>query len=151
MTQHYNESSITQGQAYKLHIPTYIAAHLLSHMQVYCDMETAGGGWAVFQRRMDGTENFYLRWANYVKGFGDLNGEFWLGLSKINRLTNIGTTTKSLRVDLEDFDGNKRYAQYSTFRVKDSSRKYTLNIAGYSGNAEDSLVYHNGMNFSTYD
>ena len=69
------------------------------------------------------------------------------------RLTNSGTTTKSLRVDLEDFDGNKCYAQYTTFQVKNSSwtRKYTLNVAGYSENAGDSLAYHNGMNFTTKD
>ena len=113
-------------------------------------METDGGGWAVFQRRMDGTENFYRGWADYVKGFGDLNREFWLGLSQVNRLTN-GDGTKSLRVDLEDFDGNKRHASYSTFQVLDSSKKYQLNIAGYSGDAGDSLTYHNGMKFTTKD
>ena len=120
-------------------------------LQVYCDMETASGGWEVFQRRMDGTKNFYRTMADYVKGFGDLNGEFWLGLNKINRLTNSGSTTKSLRVDLEDFDGNKRNAKYTTFRVLDSSREYQLFVSGYSGNAGDSLTYHSGMNFSTYD
>ena len=116
-------------------------------------METAGGGWAVFQRRMDGTKNFYRGWADYVKGFGDLNGEFWLGLSKLNRLTYAGTitTSKTLRVDLVDFDGNTRYAQYTTFRVKDSAKEYQMNVAGFTGNAGDSLTYHNGMNFSTYD
>ena len=113
-------------------------------------MDTDGGGWIVFQRRMDGTVDFYRGWADYVKGFGDLNGEFWLGLSKIHRLTNSGTT-KSLRIDLEDFDGNQRHANYSTFQVLDSSRKYQLNITGYSGDAGDSLIYHNGMKFSTYD
>ena len=46
-------------------------------------MDTPGGGWVVFQRRMDGTEDFYCNWTDYVKGSGDLNGEFWLGLSKI--------------------------------------------------------------------
>ena len=113
-------------------------------------MESDGGGWAVFQRRMDGTENFYRGWADYVKGFGDLNGEFWLGLSKIYRLTNLPTST-ALRVELEDFDGNKRYAKYSTFKVLDSSRKYQLRESGYSGNAGDSLSYHNGKKFSTFD
>ena len=113
-------------------------------------MESDGGGWGVFQRRMDGTENFYRGWADYVKGFGDLNGEFWLGLNKIHRLTNLPTST-ALRVDLEDFDGNKRYAKYSTFRVKDSSRKYELQVSSYSGNAGDSFSYHNGMQFTTKD
>ena len=119
-------------------------------------METDGGGWVVFQRRMDGTVNFYRNWADYVKGFGDLNGEFWLGLNKIHRLTQATNTT--LRVDLADFDGEKRYAKYTTFKILDSSRKYQLNIGGYSGNAGDSLfnsgrsyANHNGKNFTTKD
>ena len=112
-------------------------------------MDIDGGGWAVFQRRMDGTEDFYRGWADYVKGFGDLNGEFWLGLNKIHRLTTAANTT--LRVDLADFEGEKQYANYTTFRVLDSSRKYQLNITGYSGTAGDSLSVHNAMSFSTKD
>ena len=112
-------------------------------------MDTDGGGWVVFQRRMDGTVDFYLNWADYVKGFGDLNGEFWLGLSGINRLAQA--SGKTLRVDMADFEGEKRYAKYSTFQVLDSSRKYQLNIGGYSGNAGDSMINHNEMKFSTKD
>jgi ficolin len=112
-------------------------------------METDGGGWVVFQRRMNGAVDFYRPWADYLKGFGDLNGEFWLGLHSIHRLTLAANTT--LRVDLADFEGGKRYANYSTFRVLDSSRKYTLNIGGYSGDAGDSMGGHNGMNFTTFD
>ena len=52
----------------------YIVFNL--YFQVYCDMAIDGGGWVVFQRRMDGTVDFYRNWADYVKGFGDLNREF---------------------------------------------------------------------------
>ena len=105
----------------------------------------------VFQRRMDGTEDFYRGWDDYVKGFGDLNGEFWLGLNKIHRLTKGSGVSATLRVDLEDFEGNERYAKYKSFQVLDSSRKYQLSVSGYSGNAGDSLYIQDGMNFTTID
>ena len=118
--------------------------------QVYCDMETHGGGWTVFQRREDGSINFYRNWADYENGFGDLTGEFWLGLSKIHRLTKEGSNT--LRVDLEDFEGNEAYANYSTFNVSDGSTEFILTIGGYSGTAGDSLTnIHNGSRFTTRD
>jgi hypothetical protein len=28
---------------------------------------------------MDGSENFYRPWNDYVNGFGNMNAEFWLG------------------------------------------------------------------------
>uniref|UniRef100_A0A1X7ULS4 Fibrinogen C-terminal domain-containing protein n=1 Tax=Amphimedon queenslandica TaxID=400682 RepID=A0A1X7ULS4_AMPQE len=117
--------------------------------EVYCDMETDGGGWTVFQRRQDGSVDFYRNWTDYENGFGDLTGEFWLGLSKIHRLTKEGSNT--LRVDLGDFEGNTTYANYSTFNVSDGSTEYILTVGGYSGTAGDSLAWHNGRRFSTYD
>ena len=115
-------------------------------------METDGGGWTVFQRRQDGSVDFYKYWTDYENGFGNLNGEFWLGLGKINRLTK--EQSNSLRVDLGDFDGNSRYAQYSTFSVGNSTTEYTLTVGGYFGTAGDSLnynMYHNAMKFTTRD
>ena len=123
-----------------------------SAFQAYCDMDTDGGGWTVFQRREDGSVGFYRNWTDYQQGFGDLSREFWLGLDKIHRLTSTAT---QLRVDLQDFEGNSRYAQYSSFSVGDSASKYTLSVSGYSGTAGDSLTtgdhVHNGQQFSTRD
>ena len=125
----------------------------LPPFDVYCDMESDGGGWAVFQRRMDGTQDFYLYWDDYVRGFGDLNGEFWLGLSKLHRLTASDPMANitELRVDLADFANNKAYAKYSMFKVHASDTNYRLTLSGYTGNAGDGLVYHNGRLFSTRD
>ena len=117
-------------------------------------METDGGGWTVFQRRQDGSVDFYRYWTDYENGFGNLTGEFWLGLSKIHRLTKEGSNT--LRVDLEDFEGNTSYANYFTFSIGNSSTEYILTVGGYSGTAGDSLntgdsYGHNGRRFSTRD
>ena len=118
--------------------------------QVFCDMITDGGGWTVFQRRKDGTENFYRNWLAYRNGFGTLNGNFWLGLERIHRLTAIGRST-TLKIEVRHRNGKNGYAKYTAFRVSGESNKYKLTYAGYSGNAGDSLAYQNGMFFSTYD
>ena len=117
--------------------------------EVYCDMKTAGGGWAVFQRREDGSVDFLRDWVDYKNGFGDLNKEFWLGLDKISRLTKESSQT--IRFDLSDFDGNSSYAQYKAFEVGNEASGYILNIGSYSGNAGDSFAHHNGNKFSTRD
>ena len=109
-------------------------------IQVFCDMTTDGGGWTVFQRRLDGSVDFYLDWESYKNGFGDLKGEFWLGNDNLYCLT--ATDDVILRVDLEDFDGNKTYAEYTTFNVADEVDKYRLLIGGYNGTAGDSMAHH---------
>ena len=97
---------------------------------VFCDQTTASGGWTVFQKRLDGSVDFYRGWADYKRGFGNLNGEFWLGLDKINRLTR---TKNRLRVDLEDTAGKTAYAEYDSFAVTSERAKYQLSIGTYSG------------------
>ena len=94
-------------------------------------MKTSGGGWTVFQRRLDGSVDFYRGWQDYQNGFGNLNGEFWLGLDKIHRLT---TTSKNeLRIDMEDTYGNTRYAEYDFFAVTSEQQKYQLSLGTYAG------------------
>ncbi|XP_022786675.1 angiopoietin-related protein 7-like, partial [Stylophora pistillata] len=115
---------------------------------VFCDQKTAGGGWTVFQKRLDGSVDFYLGWADYKRGFGNLNGEFWLGLDKIHRLTKERCR---IHVDLEDINGKTAYAEYDFFGVASERSKYRLSLGTYSGTAGDSLSYHRGSAFSTKD
>ena len=103
----------------------------LGEFEVYCDQKTAGGGWTVFQKRQDGSVDFYRSWNDYKRGFGNLNGEFWLGLDKINRLTVSGRY--KLRVDLTDLQQQTAYAEYSSFAVMSERLKYKLSLGSYSG------------------
>ena len=121
--------------------------------EVYCDMETDSGGWTVFQRRKDGSEDFYRDWMDYARGFGNLTDEFWLGLRKIHRITSLsaGAAGNELRVDLEDFEGNTAFAKYMRFNVGSSSQQYALTVGSYSGMAGDSMGRHNGYKFTTKD
>ncbi|XP_022809161.1 ficolin-2-like [Stylophora pistillata] len=105
--------------------------------------------WTVFQRRLDGSVDFYLGWESYKRGFGNLSGEFWLGNDNLHRLTAVDDVI--LRVDLEDFDGNVTYAAYTTFKVANEADKYQLLIEGYKGTAGDSMTFQRDMNFTTKD
>ncbi|XP_038061710.1 angiopoietin-related protein 1-like [Patiria miniata] len=130
-------------------------------LRVYCDMETDGGGWIVFQRRQDGSVDFYRNWAEYQSGFGDLSGEFWLGNDNLVTLTSDDSRgTWELRVDLEDWENNTAWAKYADFQI--SPGEYNLNIGQYdaSSTAGDSLGYqiparahqdHRGQPFTTKD
>ncbi|XP_033106173.1 microfibril-associated glycoprotein 4-like [Anneissia japonica] len=118
--------------------------------RVYCDMDTDGGGWTVFQRRKDGTINFYKDWSEYKFGFGNVDSEHWLGNEKIHRLSSAGNY--ELRVDMSSFEGESKYAHYDNFRLADEQNNYKLVIGNYSGDAGDSLgYYHRNCQFSTYD
>ncbi|XP_074871918.1 tenascin isoform X8 [Carettochelys insculpta] len=117
-------------------------------LEVYCDMTADGGGWIVFLRRHNGKENFYRNWRTYAAGFGDPKDEFWIGLENLHKITSQGQY--ELRVDLQD-KGETAYAIYDRFSVGDSKSRYRLKVDGYSGTAGDSMTYHNGRSFSTFD
>ncbi|KAI8514809.1 transmembrane receptor protein tyrosine kinase signaling pathway [Branchiostoma belcheri] len=131
-----------------------------SALYVYCDMTTAGGGWTVVQRRQDGSVNFFRNWTAYKYGFGNLNGELWLGTQTLYTL--LSQRLYKLRIDLEDWDGVRRYAEYDNITLGPESDNYRLTLGTYRGNAGDSMTGENGtmgiftrnlnnMQFSTKD
>ncbi|XP_055865171.1 fibroleukin-like [Biomphalaria glabrata] len=122
---------------------------LASGLKVMCDTKTDGGGWIIFQRRINGKVDFYRGWKEYRDGFGDYNiGEFYLGNENIFNLTSTGQY--DLRIDLE-FNNKTYFAQYENFKILSETEKYKLQIGKYSGNAGDSLSDHKNMFFSTFD
>ena len=102
----------------------------LGAFSVWCDMQN-GGVWTVFQRRKDGRENFSGDWSDYKAGFGNMYGEFWLGLDKIHRLSKSGQTV--LRIDLVDFEDATAYAEYKSFSVASETESYKINIGSFAG------------------
>uniref|UniRef100_A0A3Q3WVB9 Fibrinogen C-terminal domain-containing protein n=1 Tax=Mola mola TaxID=94237 RepID=A0A3Q3WVB9_MOLML len=80
----------------------------------------------VIQRRQDGSVNC----------FGNIDIEYWLRLENIYWLTNQGNY--KLLVNLEDWRGQKTFAEYASFRVESE------------GNAGDSLTWHNNRNCAHY-
>ena len=125
---------------------------------VYCDTVTAGGGWLVIQRRIDGSVDFNRYWSEYEEGFGNLpdddkdtTGEFWIGLRSLHCLTSQGQW--ELRIDYMFPNKTKGYLSYHYFRVGPASDDYQLSISGLSGNTTDpvSIKMLNGMKFTTRD
>nr|XP_053639669.1 techylectin-5A-like [Cherax quadricarinatus] len=117
-------------------------------VRVYCDMDTNKGGWTVIQRREDilPKEDFYRTWMEYALGFGNLSGEFWLGLEHIHALTD--QTLNQIRFELTDFDNSTRWAQYQFFYVHDRSSLFKVEVNGYTGDAGDGFSNVNDLKFS---
>ncbi|KAK3759329.1 hypothetical protein RRG08_058141 [Elysia crispata] len=99
---------------------------------ILCDTITDGGG----------------NWASYREGFGTLDNDFWLGNENIHTITSSGDY--ELRVELE-YQGEAKFALYDRFALAGEDNNYAITVGAYSGTAGDSLTYHNGHSFGTYD
>ena len=138
----------TRSGVYKLNRKTF------SCIDVYCDMNTANGGWIVIQRnKRNSLVSFNKNWTDYEEGFGDLNTEFWYGLDNIQFLTKNGTW--EMRVDYQRNDKTWSYLHYNQFSVGSASEEYPLTVGRFTGVGPDWFndQYHplNGMKFSTPD
>ncbi|KAJ8017421.1 Fibrinogen-like protein A [Holothuria leucospilota] len=121
--------------------------------EVYCNNSIDGGGWTVFQRRLDGSVEFYRPWNEYKNGFGFLRKDFWLGNDKISYLTN--QKIYELRIDMNNVNGQPFFAKYNLFRISDDRTKYRLvGLGDYNSTStanNDSMNHHRNQSFSTYD
>ncbi|KAM7014051.1 angiopoietin-related protein 3 [Passerculus sandwichensis] len=114
---------------------------------VYCETKF-GTSWTVIQKRVDGSLDFNQTWDAYTNGFGDLNEEFWLGLKKIYSITQQGNYL--LRIELQDWRGNRRHIEYS-FSLGGPSTNFTLQLARTSGSIPNALPEHARLRFSIGD
>ncbi|XP_065372559.1 fibrinogen C domain-containing protein 1-like [Calliphora vicina] len=118
---------------------------------VACDDETDNGDWLLIQRRQDGSEDFYRGWDDYENGFGDIEGEFFIGLKKLHALT-TNNGPQELLIVMEGVNDTKAYAKYDSFAIGNETEAYNLKRIGrYSGTAGNSLSRHIGMKFTTKD
>ena len=101
-----------------------------SHTRVYCDTSSGGGGWTVIQRRKYENVEFEKRdWVEYEDGFGNLYGDFLIGLRSMHCLTSQGNW--ELRIDYQIKNGTKSYRHYNKFAVGSPEDQYQLTISGF--------------------
>lgn len=126
------------------------------------------GPWTVIQKREDGSVDFNRSWEEYANGeiinctisgylpkqfsylgFGEPNGELWIGNEILHHLTNDNCT--KLRIIIQDLQNNSWYADYESFSIASRAEGYRIDFSGYSGNASNTLEYQNHMKFSSID
>ncbi|XP_011189971.2 ficolin-1 [Zeugodacus cucurbitae] len=122
----------------------------ITDLAVFCEEDVDSGGWLVIQRRQSSSVNFTRNWHDYKEGFGDLTGNYWIGLEKLYALTS--NFEHELYIQMRRRNGQAYYAKYSQILIGNESEDYILKkLSDYSGNAGDSLSRHLGIKFSTYD
>lgn len=122
-----------------------------SPFEVLCNSDVAGPGWTVIQQRIKGGVDFFRNWTTYRDGFGDFwDGDFFLGLEKVHRLTS--EHPHELFIYMQGFDGTSYYARYDEFAISGEDDHYTIKKLGaFSGNVKDEFAFAKDKSFSTYD
>ncbi|KAM4809446.1 angiopoietin-related protein 4 [Rhinophrynus dorsalis] len=116
--------------------------------KVFCEI-TEDGGWTVIQRRKDGSVDFDQLWDSYKNGFGNLDGEFWLGLEKMHQITEQGQYI--MHIELNDWDKNVQYME-AKVHLGGPNTAYALQLLGpVTGELENALGDFGQLPFSTRD
>ncbi|KAK8745863.1 hypothetical protein OTU49_000057 [Cherax quadricarinatus] len=122
-------------------------------VEVWCDMETDGGGWTVFLSRHNLTnrENFNRTWSDYSAGFGNASGEYWLGNEHLHTLTY--SRPQTMRMDFQVKDGSLKWGEWPDFLVENADSLYKLTVVKYNALSmiDNCMPHHNARQFSTFD
>ncbi|BFF95778.1 ficolin-1-like [Drosophila madeirensis] len=122
----------------------------LEPFPVFCDAKIAGPGWTVIARRTNEELLFFRDWTAYKGGFGDIRGDFFIGLDKLHAITK--SQPQQLYVHVEDFERNTRFARYDDFNIESENDAYRMSRLGaYTGDAGDSMFKCRNQKFTTYD
>lgn len=122
----------------------------LDTIQVQCNSNIAGPGWTVIEQKIPGNFSFNETWSSYQSGFGYLENNFFLGLEKIYRLTNM--QPHELYIHMKTTKGETYFARYDSFAISNAHDKYKIiELGNFSGNTKDFMSAYKNMPFSTYD
>ncbi|PAA88735.1 hypothetical protein BOX15_Mlig014133g1 [Macrostomum lignano] len=106
----------------------------------------------VFQRHLDNSLSFAQNWHGYVKGFGDPNGNYWMGLEQLLAMTkdrNCKLIYEGVRIN-----GKVLRATFKGFGLRGADENYKLVLGDQEPGGDlwrKLAARHNGMQFSTYD
>lgn len=92
-------------------------------------------------RRFDGFLTFDRDWGSYYEGFGDLSGEFWLGLKNMRQSS--GDVKFDLRFELEAPDGSKANAEYTNCTIETWVSKFRLTMGPFVGRSSKTEFIYN--------
>ncbi|XP_076451777.1 microfibril-associated glycoprotein 4-like [Babylonia areolata] len=119
--------------------------------EVHCRHVTSTRTYIMQRKKRKNRESFDRSWADYKDGFGNLEDDFWLGLEKIHKLTNVERSYK-LRITIKFVNNSVLSYIYDDFKVTNETTGYRLQYNKVALNDTGDCFYPLlGAPFSTYD
>ncbi|XP_035907321.1 fibrinogen-like protein 1 [Anopheles stephensi] len=121
---------------------------------VYCNQSFEGGGWMVIYDRHDGPKNatFNQPWDSYKRGFGQPDGEHFIGLDRLHSLT-YGSSYE-IAFLLSSPNGGEAVGIYDHFEVDNERDRFPIRSIGSARGSMRLFADNNQQQlyrFQTYD
>ena len=98
--------------------------------------------------RVDNNNAFNKNWSDYKTGFGDINGNHWLGFNSINKILSTGDFVARFEFQNSTLD----YFEVDLIKIGSESQKFILTLGQLTNfNIKPDLVSHNRSEFRTND